>query len=94
MKGMVIGWLVRLLGLKKAWEAFSGKKAYIGGIASILVGVGTVATQLAGAGSPAELFELAKGLADSPAVAMILGGLSVVGLRHSNEKLEEKLEKK
>lgn len=92
LKSKLLGMALNFFGLKKLWDMFDGKKSYVGGVSSILLGAGALAAQFAGVQSPAELIALVKALPNDPATMLLLGGLSVVGLRHSNEKLESKPE--
>jgi len=91
---MIVNLGAKLTGLSKLWEKASGYKAYVGGASALLMGAAQLLEQLSKLGSPADFFEFAKNIHTNPAMALISMGLIAVGLRHSDQKIEDKIASK
>ncbi len=74
---------------KSVWDAVDGAKTYIAGAVSLLTGAAGILQELAvplAAHSVSGVWSVIKGLPHDNSWLMIVGGLTAVGLRHSQAK--------
>ena len=90
----VINLIMKWAGLGKLWDALSGKKAYIGAAAGGLAGLAQVLQKIVSLNSPAEAVEYFKHIGGTPEAALIGLAWATLALKHSDQKLEAKIDAK
>ena len=89
-------WMINLAGKVFGADSVVSKivasKTYVVGIGMVLVGAGGLCAELANVADLAGLVALVKGLASDANFISISAGLGMIGLRHSNSKIEAKID--
>lgn len=93
--GTVLNFLAKVSGLGWVWEKLDGYKTYVGGASGVFLGAAGLLQEivtLVDHKNYAEVLAWARALPHDQSILAILAGLAALGLRHSNQKLEDKVD--